>query len=302
MKKSIMYHLNPFNCDTNISAVEYTIKKLAVFALIYCFSAILGEGIIIGVLYCMGYDPLHGTMPAGQIGELLPYYGFLVFLVVTLAYCRFVEKKTMQWIGFSGNVREYLAGVLLAVIFLAIIIGGCCIFDSMMFMGVQTNADYKSIFLWILAFGMQGAAEEVMCRGFLLHSLKEKIAIPTAVAISSGAFVFPHLPSLLEADFVYAVVGIINLYLISIIFSMLVLRQSGIWIACGLHSAWNFILYVIMGLSLSGTESVSKGLILFNVKDAGLLNGAEYGIEASILTTVVLAAVGHVIRKRWRHQ
>lgn len=302
MKKSIIDHLNPFNNDTNISVVEYTIKKLVVFALIYCFSAVLGEGIIIGILYHMGYDPLHGVMPAGQIGELLPYYGFLVFALVTLAYCRFVEKRTMQSIGFSGKVIDYLAGALLAVILLAIIIGVCCIFDSIMFLGIQANGDFKSLFLWILAFGTQGAAEEVMCRGFLLHSLKEKIPIPTAVAVSSSAFVFPHLLSLLEADFLYAVVGIINLYFISIIFSMLVLWRSGIWIACGLHSAWNFILYVIMGLALSGSESVSKGVILFSVKDVSLLNGAEYGIEASILTTVVLGALGHVILNRWRNQ
>lgn len=32
----------------------------------------------------------------------------------------------------------------------------------------------------------------------MLHSLKEKIAIPMAVAISSSAFVFPHLPSLFD--------------------------------------------------------------------------------------------------------
>lgn len=146
MKKSIMYRLNPFNNDTNVSAVEYTIKKLAVFALIYCFSAVLGEGIIIGVLCHMGYDPLHGAMPAGQIGELLPYYGFLVFVLVTLAYCRFVENKSMQSIGFSGNVIDYFAGALLAVILLAIIVGVCCIFDSMVFMGVQTNADFKDLF------------------------------------------------------------------------------------------------------------------------------------------------------------
>lgn len=268
MKKSIVWHWNPLRNDSKISAVEYTIKKLAAFALIYCFSAVLGEGIIIGVLYCMGYDPLHGAMPAGQIGELLPYYGFLVFLLVTIAYCRFVGKKTMQSIGFSGNVTDYLAGALLAVILLVIIIGVCCIFDSIMFAGVQVNADFENLFLWILAFGIQGAAEEVMCRGFLLYSLKERMPIPTAVAISSSAFVIPHLLSLPEADFLYAVVGIINLYLISIIFSRLVLRRSGIWIACGLHSAWNFILSVIMGLSLSGTENASKGVFLYCIVSA----------------------------------
>lgn len=300
MKKSIIYNLSPLNHETNVSVAEYIIKKLFAFVLIYGVSAVLGEGIIIGILFGMGYDPLHGVMPEGQISELLLYYGFVIFSFVTLLYCRFVEKKNMKSIGFSGKAIDYLAGALLASILLVIIIGIGCIFDSITFYGFNTNVNVKGLFLWILAFGIQGAAEEIMCRGFLLNSLKDRISIPPAIFISSTAFVFPHLSSLIEADFVYAVVGIINLYLISIIFSILVLRRSNIWIACGLHSVWNFILYVIMGLSLSGSESITKGLILFRVKDPSILNGAEYGMEASIITTVVLGMLLFVMSKRWK--
>jgi membrane protease YdiL (CAAX protease family) len=139
-----------------------------------------------------------------------------------------------------------------------------------------------------------------MCRGFLLNSLKNRTSIPLAILISSTAFVFPHLSSLSEADFVYALVGIINLYLISIIFSILVLWRSNIWIACGLHSVWNFILYVIMGLSLSGSERIAKGVIFFKVKDASILNGAEYGIEASVITTIVLGMLLIIMITRWK--
>ena len=241
----------------------------------------------------MGYDPLHGVMPVGQIVELLPYYGFIIFSLVTLNYCRFVEKRTIKSIGFSGNAIDYLAGALLAIILLFIIISIGCILDSMMFVEFNTNVNIKnvnikSLILWILEFGVQGTTEEIMCRAFLLNSLQKRISKPMAIMISSTAFVLPHLFSLLEANFVYAIVGIINLYLISVVFSILVLWRSDIWIACGLNSVWNFILYVIMGLSLSGTKSISKGVILFSVKDANILNGAEYGIEASIIRTIVL--------------
>ena len=300
MKKDIIYNLNPFNNETNMSSAEYIIKKLLAFILIYVFSAVLGEGVIIGILYGMGYDPLHGIMPVGEISELLLYYGFLVFSLVTLLYCKFVEKKNMEFIGFSGNPIDYLTGAFVAAILLFIILGIGCISGSISFCGFNTNTNIKSILLWVLAFGIQGATEEIMCRGFLLNSLKNRISIPLAILISSTAFVFPHLSSLIEADFAYAVVGIINLYLISIIFSILVLWRSNIWIACGLHSAWNFILYVIMGLSLSGSESVSKGVVLFSVKDASILNGAEYGIEASVITTVVLGMLLFVMVKGWK--
>uniref|UniRef100_UPI004055DD67 CPBP family intramembrane glutamic endopeptidase n=1 Tax=Agathobacter sp. TaxID=2021311 RepID=UPI004055DD67 len=300
MKKSIIYKLSPFNNETNMSVAEYIIKKLLAFILVYFFSAVIGEGIIIGILYGMGYGPLHGVMPEGQISELLFYYGFVIFSLVTLLYCRFVEKKNIKSIGLLGKPMEYLAGGLLAAILLLLIISISCIFDSITFCGFNTNVNVKSLLLWILAFGIQGATEEIMCRGFLMNSLKNRISIPLAIMISSTAFVFPHLSSLFEMDFVYAMVGIINLYLISIIFSIIVLWRSNIWIACGLHSVWNFILYVIMGLSLSGSESISKGVILFSVKDASILNGAEYGIEASVITTVVLGMLLLAMVKRWK--
>lgn len=300
MKKSMIYNLNPFNNETNMSGAEYIIKKLFAFVLIYGISAVLGEGIIIGTLFGMGYYPLHGVMPEGEISELLLYYGFVFFSFVTLLYCRFIEKKNIKSIGFSGKPADFLAGALLASILLVIIIGIGCVFDSIRFCGFNTNVNIWSLLLWMLAFGIQGAAEEIMCRGFLLNSLKDRISIPQAILISSTAFVFPHLSGLIEADFVYAMVGIINLYLISIIFSMLVLRRSNIWIACGLHSVWNFILYVIMGLSLSGSKSITKGAILFSVKDASILNGAEYGMEASMITTVVLGMLLFIMLKRWR--
>ena len=300
MKKSIIYNLNPFNNETNMSSVEYIIKKLLTFILIYMSSAVLGEGVIIGTLYGMGYDPLHGVMPTGEISELLVYYGFLVFALVTIVYCRFVEKKNIKSIGFSGNPIEYLGGAVVATILLFIILGVGCLCGSISFCGFNTNVNIKSILLWVMAFGIQGAAEEIMCRGFFLNSLKNKISVPLAILVSSTAFVFPHLSSLMEADFVYAVVGIINLYLVSSIFSVFVLRRCNIWTACGLHSAWNFILYVIMGLSLSGSESVSKGVVLFSVKDASILNGAEYGIEASVITTAVLGMLLFAMIKGWR--
>lgn len=300
MKKSIIYKLSPLNNETDMSAFQYAIKKILAFILIYGVSAVLGEGIIIGILYAMGYEPLQGIMPTGEISELLVYYGFLVFSFITILYCRIVEKKNVKFIGFSGNSLEYLIGGVIATILLSIIIGVGCVTGAISFCGVNSNINIGRLMLWAWAFGIQGAAEEIMCRGFLLNILKTRIAIPLAILISSTAFVFPHMPSLLEANIVYAVVGIINLYLISGVFSLLVLKSANIWTACGLHSVWNFVLYVIMGLSLSGSESTSKGVILFRIEGANILNGAQYGIEASIITTTVLGMLFLIMIIRWK--
>lgn len=301
MKKGIIYSLSPFNNNMDMSVTEYIIKKLLAFMLIYCLSAVLGEGIIIGILYGMGYDFLHGRMPVGQIGGVLPYYGFLIFSLVTFAYWRFVEKQTFRTNGFSGKTVDYLSGALIAVFMLIVIMSVCCISGSMIFEGININIDIKNLIMWLLAFVIQGSAEEIMCRGFLLNSLKRRLSVSQAIWVSSTVFVVLHLirTTLLDTASVYIVLGIINLYLISFIFSILSMWRSNIWIACGLHSIWNFILNTIMGLSVSGNEGGLKGVALFSIKETNIINGAEYGIESSIITTIVLVMFLFVMIRIW---
>lgn len=64
---------------------------------------------------------------------------------------------------------------------------------------------------------------------------------------------------------------------------------------CGLHSFWNAILYSVLGLNLSGNDETVTAI--FNMQSVGknIWNGGEYGIEASIITTVVLAIAAAII-------
>ena len=88
---------------------------------------------------------------------------------------------------------------------------------------------------------------------------------------------------------IYGVIGVINLILISVIFSFLIICFRSIWAACGLLSFWNAILYSVLRLNLSGNgETVTA---IFNMQSVGdnIWNGSIYGIEASVATTIVLA-------------
>ena len=304
MKKilSVIHNISPFNNREEMSTVEYVIKKALAFGLIYCLSAVIGEGVVIGTLYGMGYDPLHGIMPEGLLADLLPYYGFVVFILITVLYCKIIEKRTLQSNGFKRNITDYLQGILLAVLLLFLIVFPGCVTNVIQFKGFHTDVNVINIVLWLFAFVIQGTAEEVMCRGFLMSSLLKKISVLPAVIISSTAFTIPHLSSLFEADFEYAIIGMLNLYLVSAIFSVLVLLRSNIWIACGLHSIWNFLLYGIMGLSVSGSEIKSDSVIRLCVEKSNIFNGGEYGIEASIITTVVLGLFVFVLIKVWKER
>ena len=136
--------------------------------------------------------------------------------------------------------------------------------------------------------------EEILCRGLVLQSLKEKTSLPVAISVSTILFIIPHWSSLFAGETIYGVLGIVNLIFISIIFSLLTIRFNSIWVACGLHSFWNFVLYNVLGLNLSGNDEVTA---IFNMQSVGknILNGSDYGVEASIITTVVLGVFTAVL-------
>lgn len=301
MKQIKMYlrKVSPLNDMKEMTTTLYICKKMLTFFFLYAVAAILGEVIIIGGLYVLGYDPLHGIMPTGNMGRLLPYYGFSIFLFVAIVYCRVVEKRNLQSMGFNKRITDYLLGSIIAIVLLAVIMVVCCLTDTIVYAGINHNIDGAYIFALLIGLMIQSMAEEALCRGFLLQALLKRTTNPVAIVLSSTAFVFPHCLSLFETDIIYAFIGIINLYLISAIFSLLVLSRSNIWLSCGLHSIWNFVLYGIFGLTLSGADTNKSGVLCFGIDSYNIINGGEYGIESSIVTTIILSVVVAMLIRCW---
>ena len=303
--KNVILNMLPFNNRKDMTIVEYIIKKVLAFTLIYFVSALIGEVVVIGALITAGYDPLHGVMPGGEVPFLLQYYGFGTFILITLLYSKIIEKMPVKSF-LKGSIIDYLFGSLIAIILLSVIIVGCCISGSISFIGINDSINTASLVLWLIAFIIQSGAEEVMVRGFLLRTLRYKVPTLVAVLVSSTSFVIPHLSSILDSEIKYAVVGMINLYLVSFIFSILFLMKESIWISCGLHFTWNFLLNIIMGLTLTGSGSVSSKVMLFNVNECSLINGGAYGIEAGIITSLILAVtlicIFVIMQKRGRDE
>lgn len=293
--KQYLRMINPFNDTQEIPNAVYVMKKILAFIILYYCAAVIGEAIIIGGVSAMGYDPLHGEMPAGS--ELFPYYGYSIFILCTVLYCKLIEKRNLRSMGFSKSVWDYIVGAGIAVIILAVIMGMCCITGCISYEGISKNANYGYLVILFGGFIIQSMGEEVLCRGFLMPTLLKKVSMPVAVFISSTAFAFPHFSSLFEMEMQFRIVGALNLYLISVIFSLLILCRSNIWVACGLHGVWNFLLYGVFGLNLSGNEANAAGILSFKVETSTILNGGIYGIESSIITTIVLAIAAALLYK-----
>ena len=287
--KQFLKNISPLNNRTEMPMALFVVKKILAFWLCYIVGLFLAEGVIILLHFALGKNMLVGDVFDAQTITLITYYGYIIISGVALLYWKLIEKKPLSEMGLTNHFGNYFIGAIIGVLLLAVSVVAIILTGNIEYHGVFENADILVIVLLIGGFVVQGATEEILCRGVVFRSLKEKTSLAIAMDISTLMFFNPHLSSLFDGGVIYGVFGIINLLLISTIFSLLTIRFKSIWAACGLHSFWNAVLYSVLGLNLSGNDETVTAI--FNMQSVGenIWNGGVYGIEASLITTVVLA-------------
>lgn len=72
-----------------------------------------------------------------------------------------------------------------------------------------------------------------------------------------------------------------------------------LWMALGLHMAWDFANDGIFGVGIAGQSGASiKGLFQANLSGPELFTGGALGIEASVITLVVVLIAGIVMLRK----
>lgn len=287
--KQLLKNILPFNNRTEMTTALFVVKKILAFWLCYIAGLFVGEGVIILLHFACGKNMLVGDVFDTQTITLITYYGYIVMFGIALLYWKLIEKKSLSEMGLTKRFGSYFIGVVIGVILLAVSVFAIVLTGNIAYQGLFGNVDILMILLFIGGFIVQGATEEILCRGIVLHTLKERTPAWFAIAISTILFIIPHWSSLFENGILYGIIGVANLVLISVIFSLLTIRFQSIWAACGLHSFWNAILYCILGLNLSGNDETVTAIFHMRSVGKNIWNGGAYGIEASVVTTIVLA-------------
>ena len=243
------------------------------------------------------------TGDKNQVDQLLKEpYGLIVpfgLMVGFLAlWVRVYEKRLFKTVGFVriNFLRRYLLGFVTGIVMIAIsvgliiISGGATVEKD----GIQPqNAMViNGILLLLFCFMVQGAAEEIILRGWFLQVIGVRYTPWKAILYSSVIFCLLHIPA--------QPIAAVNLILFGLFLAFYCLHEGSIWGVCGWHTAWNWTMMNIFGLKCSGTESL--GPTVFNLRTTGysILTGGEYGPEGSIFTTLIFIAGIYVISKRIR--
>ncbi len=285
---SIIKDLNPFSNKKVDNKIIYTLKILLSVFIVYFASLVVAEGIIIGGSYLFGYNATDKQMPY-DIMLLCTFYGYLITIFLFILFTKKINKIELNKIGLDKNIKTFIKGIIIGILSLLLIIIPLLMIGAIKFYGINNNINWLFFALYLFGYLIQSFMEELICRGYLLHRLKERIPFVLAVTISVLFFSIGHFDKMFDNGILIGIIGITNLLLISLLFALITLKNNNIYGATGFHFVWNFALFNIIGLNLSGLEITNS---IFNMEAVNkFLTGYSYGIESSIISTIVLIIV-----------
>ncbi|WP_374192058.1 CPBP family intramembrane glutamic endopeptidase [Bacillus sp. XF8] len=226
---------------------------------------------------------------------LLTFGGAILFVFL---WVRFIEKRLFSTIGFwkDNALKKYLRGAFIGLIFITIPV---FILVLSGFVTLHIQQISSTVILGILgsliAFLVQGAAEEIVVRGWLFPVISVRSRIWIGVVVTSFLFGLLHL-----LNTGITILSMSNIILVGVFAAFYVLKENSLWGICAWHSIWNWAQYNIYGFAVSGITIYSTPLFKSTTSGPESLHGGAFGIEGSVITTIMFAVASIVLwRQMW---
>jgi len=149
--------------------------------------------------------------------------------------------------------------------------------------------DPSSLFVSLGLMALIAFSEELVFRGYVLDNLLESFPNKwVALPISAVIFAAFHFTS----PWIY-LLGFVNLVIAGCLLGINYVYTKNLWFSFFLHLSWNFFQGPILGFRVSGLTLPT--LLQTDTKGDLFITGGDFGLEGSILTTVVAVIAFFVI-------
>lgn len=276
------------------AAKEGRRKVHPIFAVILAIVFLtLGEFFMLFMLFLPKADTSFVKAIYNNIEMILTFGGAIFFIFL---WIRFVEKRSFSSIGFWKVqwMRKYLRGALIGFVFISIPVIVLVLTGTVKLQTQQITATaIFGIVGSLIAFLIQGATEEIIVRGWLFPVISVRSRIWVGIIVTSFLFGFLHLlnPGI-------TILSISNIILVGVFAAFYVLKDSSLWGICAWHSIWNWAQYNVYGFAVSGMTIYSTPLFKPVTNGSEVLHGGSFGIEGSIITTIMLSIASIVLWKQ----
>lgn len=243
-------------------------------------------GFLISAVLHLISDSIYSGLNEQIIGVITSNGSFLMIIILLSVYTRNKEKADLYTLYFSRQKNKIWMTVLgsltgTALCLSTVLVAWLCGDLVLKF----NTVDILVIILVLFSAIIQGTAEEILFRGYLLEGIKQNHSANLAIVISSILFGILHI---LNPEITF--LGVCNIIVVGFVFSYLAFKLNSINFIIAMHVMWNFTQEVILGLPNSGI-AFSKPVFAIIKSNNSLFYNQEFGVEASLQMFIIWSIV-----------
>ena len=242
----------------------------------------------------IGWETSQGDLLV-QPGGLVVQASSLVSTLLTVwVMRRWIDRGSLLSLGLHLNrsyLRDLAAGVLCGITLISAIFLAILGYGGLTVISLQTPS--VSFLMLTVAMILVAVNEELLVRGYLLGNLMTSTNKYVALLLSSLIFSIFHLLNPNSSS-----IGLINIVLAGMLLGIYYIHERNLWFPIGLHFSWNLFQGGVYGSQVSGVKVAS--VVTIDATGDPLLTGGSFGFEASLVTTVILAAAILVVHLIYR--
>ena len=215
---------------------------------------------------------------------LISLLSTMASIAVVVFACLLIDRRKVSTCGIvSEHALLYTLGGILAGFAMMGIVTLICTWRGGITLTRDSGVNAGVIFLFFIAFLVQGAAEEFLIHGYLMTSFLHGYNVWISLIVSSVAFALLH-----AGNVGVGILPFVNLFLFAMFAGMLTLRSGSILPASAMHGMWNFTEGNLFGFSVSGMDRMPSVWLAESDGTHILTSGGLFGPEGGLAVTFVL--------------
>lgn len=195
-----------------------------------------------------------------------------------------IERREASELDTTGSVRELAIGLGIGF---ALFSGMTAVVAALGGFSVQGLRGLGNLWDMLAVAILSAFYEELIFRGIAMRHLEGMIGSIGALVATSLFFGLAHLANPQSSLFAALAISVEA----GILLGAAWLLTRRLWLAVGIHAAWNFTQGWVFSIPVSGTGP-SDGLLVTERHGPDWLTGGAFGLEASVVALVVASVAG----------
>lgn len=210
-----------------------------------------------------------------------------LFILAYKGYKRWIERAPDRELEFTGAGRELALGLAGGAMLFTVMTGIVALLGGFEILGLRgAGAIWSMLSLAVFS----SVFEEILLRGIVFRQLEVWLGSWIALALSSALFGALHIMNP-DATWFSSVAIAVEA---GILLGAAYMLTRRLWLAIGIHAAWNFTQGWVFSVPVSGGEA-PLGLLITRRLGPDWLTGGDFGLEASVVAMVVASLAGVIL-------